>query len=197
VAEPYHRFVFNDGKLVGDFESLYEAEAVEEFDSWHQDDLRRRSEIVNLLRSREFASVIDVGCGKGALLSQARADRVVGIDISPTALETARERLPHAEFRCRDALAAFDPGERFELVMVVAVLYYVPEWQRLLELAASAGDWLLVWAYVPHDTAGTIASIAALREEVAKHGLVHDEIGEGETWGALVKSRREPLEESG
>jgi SAM-dependent methyltransferase len=193
MSEPYHRFVFQDGQLVADFESMYQAECTEGFDSWHQDDLARRTDIVDLLRSLEFESVIDIGCGKGALLSEARAARVVGVDMSPTALQTALRRLPHGEFRCRDALSAADPGERFDLVMLVAVLYYIPEWRRVLELAATIGNWLLVGAYVPEQTAGTIESITVLRKEVEALFSIEREIGGGEAWGALARANRRAL----
>ena len=192
MSEPYHRFVFRDGKLIGDFESMYQAERSEGFDSWHQDDLALRPEIVNLVRSREFESVIDIGCGKGALLSEVRAGRVVGVDISPTALQTARRRLPNAEFRCRDALTAAGAGEHFDLVMLVTVLYYIPQWRRVLELAAAIGNWLMVAAYVPRETTGTIESIAVLREAVEGLFSIEEEIGDGEAWVALARTKRPP-----
>jgi hypothetical protein len=117
---------------------------------------------------------------------------VVGVDISPTALLTARRRLPQAEFRCRDALTAADAGERFDLVMLVTVLYYIPQWRRVLELAAAIGNWLIVAAYVPEETTGTVESIAVLRKAVEGLFSIDQEIGGGEAWAALARTKGRP-----
>lgn len=68
--------------------------------------------------SRQARSVLDIGCGTGELLKYLPADTVyVGMDISPTAVETARARYAHrlnAEFHAanfrewRSPLAAYD-----------------------------------------------------------------------------------------
>src|SRR5687767_9768841 len=44
------------------------------------------------------ASVLEVGCGSGKLLSQIRAAKKVGIDLSPTQIAAARKRVPEGEF---------------------------------------------------------------------------------------------------
>src|SRR3954469_6341896 len=44
------------------------------------------------------ASVLEIGCGSGELLSGIRAARKVGVDISPRQIAAARARLPDAEF---------------------------------------------------------------------------------------------------
>src|SRR4051812_4780436 len=51
----------------------------------------------NLLISPE-ASVLEIGCGSGELLSQLRAKRKTGIDLSPRQIAVARERVPGSEF---------------------------------------------------------------------------------------------------
>jgi SAM-dependent methyltransferase len=67
--------------------------------------------LVALLPRKRFAHALDLGCGLG-LLSQklaARAERVLGVDIAPTAIEHARRR--GAAF---DNLA-FEPGDILDL----------------------------------------------------------------------------------
>jgi SAM-dependent methyltransferase len=44
------------------------------------------------------ASVLEIGCGSGELLTQIRAGRRVGVDLSAIQVEAARTRLPSAEF---------------------------------------------------------------------------------------------------
>jgi SAM-dependent methyltransferase len=55
-------------RLVGDFKAMYAAEDGESFDSWHSHDVRhlRLRLARELLADYNFASVLDIGCGKGA-----------------------------------------------------------------------------------------------------------------------------------
>jgi len=64
------------------------------------------------------ARVLDVGCATGyysAAFSELGYD-VTGIDISTTAIETARQRHPQLRFMQGDALASLPEGTRFDLV---------------------------------------------------------------------------------
>jgi SAM-dependent methyltransferase len=76
--------------------------------------------------------VLSVGCGDGAfeLMLAARADSVLGVDISPEAVEMARSAqvasgVRNVEFRC---LSVVDLGltERFDTVVCVAFLHHLP-----------------------------------------------------------------------
>ncbi len=66
----------------------------------------RRDAVLAALRSEGVASVVDLGCGEGALLRELIADpaftSVLGVDVSPRALELAErrlglERMPHGQ----------------------------------------------------------------------------------------------------
>ena len=77
-------------------------------------------------RALAFDSALDVGCGAGELslaLARGRPQcRVVGIDISPDLVATARERganLANAEFEVADA-AAWEPGAGFAPELLVS-----------------------------------------------------------------------------
>ena len=67
----YHKYVFDleNRKLVGDFETMYQNESKENFDSWHQDDARQLQRKIDLviLEDYNFEKIIDLGCGKGNL----------------------------------------------------------------------------------------------------------------------------------
>ena len=71
-------------------------------------------------------SILDVGCGEGALARYlvACATEVTGIDASATAISRARHLVPKATFECC-TLEAFGTEQRFDVVLAVEVLYYV------------------------------------------------------------------------
>ena len=71
-------------------------------------------------------SVLDVGCGDGALLARLEKEipRVVGVDLSERAVALARALCERAEVEVRD-LRSLD--EEFDVVMAVEVLEHIPD----------------------------------------------------------------------
>ncbi len=60
----YHKYVFDleNRKLVGDFETMYQNESKENFDSWHQDDTRQLQRKIDMaiLEDYNFEIVNDL-----------------------------------------------------------------------------------------------------------------------------------------
>lgn len=104
----YHKYVFDLEKreLVGDFETMYQNESKENFDSWHQDDSRQLQRKIDLaiLEDYNFNKILDIGCGKGSLthILKKKNNTVIGLDISQTAVDIASERFPDIDFMCSD-----------------------------------------------------------------------------------------------
>jgi len=104
----YHKYVFDleNRKLVGDFETMYQNESKENFDSWHQDDSRQLQRKIDLaiLEDYNFNHILDIGCGKGSLthILKKKNNTVVGLDISQTAVDIVSERFPDINFICSD-----------------------------------------------------------------------------------------------
>lgn len=104
----YHKYVFNleNRKFVGDFETMYENESKENFDSWHQDDTRQLQRKIDLalLEDYNFNKILDIGCGKGSLthMLKKKNNYVLGIDISQTVIDVASQRYPDIDFVCSD-----------------------------------------------------------------------------------------------
>jgi SAM-dependent methyltransferase len=129
----YQDYVIRDGKLVGDFEGLYRDCA----DPWHQsrsDHTKdsRRALAVNWcqrLRSEHHsARVMELGCGFGHL-SKALQDlsfNAVGVDISRTAIEQARQLNPNTTF-VEGALSDFDFLRRFDpdIFLMAEITWYI------------------------------------------------------------------------
>ena len=72
--------------------------------------------------------MLDLGCQEGvstAHYARLGARRVVGIDISPVAIEKARRLAPHAEFHVRDAHHTGFADASFDAVIGHAILHHL------------------------------------------------------------------------
>lgn len=84
----------------------------------------------------EAETVLDVGCGTGALASaiveRTQTTRVHGIDFSPVYVEHARRHgsSPRLTFEVGDACALALPDRAFDRVLALLVLHFVPSAQR-------------------------------------------------------------------
>ena len=87
---------------------------------------------------------LELGCGPGTWTTTLsdRADHVLAVDLSEAMLGQAAQALKqrsNVELR-RSDIGAFDPGaQKFDRILSVRVLEYVPEWQQAVE---SFGRWL-------------------------------------------------------
>lgn len=133
IAPRYQDFVIKDGKLIGDFEGLYENFE----DPWHQsrtDQLHdsRRSLAINWcnnLRGKYGSTrVIELGCGFGHLTQILHKQNfsAIGADISKIAIEKARELNPSSTFiQC--ALNDFEKLKLFDadIYLMAEITWYV------------------------------------------------------------------------
>jgi len=112
------------------------------YDSWHR---RHSAElqidahtaafydwVLDLAGPRPGARLLDVACGSGGFLRRA-ADRglhVAGVDVSPTAITFATQRLPEAELQVADAEQLPFPDSSFDLVTCLGSLEHFPSPER-------------------------------------------------------------------
>lgn len=82
------------------------------------------------IRGSAASSVLDVGCGTGALMSHLpdNVERYVGIDLSSEAIRICREKRHGPRDRTFEATSFddYDPGERFRVIVFNEMLYYYP-----------------------------------------------------------------------
>jgi SAM-dependent methyltransferase len=80
-------------------------------------------------------NVLEVGCGRGALLETLRrrfgAGRVVGLDLDPRMLTTARPR--PGNVLAADVTAIPLPAESLDAVFDFGAVHFVADWERALD----------------------------------------------------------------
>ena len=176
----YHKYVFDleNRKFVGDFETMYQNESKENFDSWHQDDSRQLQRKIDLaiLEDYNFDKVLDVGCGKGSLthILKKKNNIVVGIDISQTAIDIASERFPDIKFVCSDVntisnyTKIVDNMGGVNLVFTSEVFSYIEHWKDLLFEISKTTDYFMISLYIPENPIGFIKTENELVNEISK-----------------------------
>jgi SAM-dependent methyltransferase len=87
--------------------------------------------LISFLPKRRYSSVLDVGCGLGPFTRELspHAARVLGVDLSEAAVIQARDgSRGHANvrFERRDIQEIGKIEEKFDLITVLDVLYYLP-----------------------------------------------------------------------
>lgn len=106
----------------------------EQVDPWeyrsHDEEIEKYAATLNSIPERRYRAALEVGSAEGVFTRSlaSHADSVVGIEVSPTAVERAREycaELDNVAFRVMDFIGD-DLTEQFDLIVVSEVLYYVP-----------------------------------------------------------------------
>ncbi len=81
------------------------------------------------LKTREFGSLADIGCGDGRLVRELVTEfpgaTVCGIDYSERSIHLARGFNPGLQFHCLD-ITRDEPGERFDLLTLIEVFEHIP-----------------------------------------------------------------------
>ncbi len=84
----------------------------------------------NLIRPLDITSSLDVGCGQGSLLTELKLEfpylEPNGIDISNSAVELARQRVPDGQFWVMD-IAQDTLHKKCDLVICSEVLEHIPD----------------------------------------------------------------------
>lgn len=106
--------------------------------------------IFNLVRSLNFTSILDVGCGQGSFLEELYAEfphvLICGTDISVKAIEMASARVPQGKFQVLDLSKEY-LDETFDLVVCSEVLEHIIEDRKAIgNLARMTKKFLIVSA---------------------------------------------------
>ncbi len=114
-----------------------------------------------LLGDRRYGRVLEIGCAAGAFTRRlaALADRVLALDVAPSAIERARQDIPaNVEFRVGNAMELDPVGEGpWDLVVMSETIYYLGwlytffevGWlaEQMFEATQSGGRFLMANTY--------------------------------------------------
>lgn len=138
LSTDYHDYVFRNGKLLGQFEEMYQNSATT---PWHQDqqdnwiDVRLTNQMFRDIEP--FEEIHDLGCGLGNYLELMKASlgapdcKCFGYDISATACAKARQQFPAFHFAQLDLTSvSITPtldthNSNRRLFMIRGTLWYV------------------------------------------------------------------------
>lgn len=106
-------------------------QVAKEYDYWKSKNKFYYDRLYAIVRKNTAGAktVLDVGCGTGALLRASHAPRALGIDVSDAMVALARERnrdLPDYRFEHAD-ITTWESSERFDAVLFFDVIEHVPD----------------------------------------------------------------------
>ena len=127
--EKYQDYVIKDGEFVGKFEEMYQ-----NFDDpWHQassnynaNSYSRNFSILNI-RKYKIKSLVEFGCGLGYytnLLHKSTGIKIIGIDISPTAIDKAKKLWPDLDFAV-DKIQNLKNYSKYEAILFAEITWYI------------------------------------------------------------------------
>ena len=153
--EDYHEYIFRGGQLVGEFERMYRKSKEVPWaqdrtvNSWYADVAIRMLEL-----RAPYTTAIDVGCGLGYFTDKFSplCGKVVGVDVSPTAIRKAKAKFPDLEFRTFDVRGQTSGLPCSDLVVVKDIFWYVfPHLEQVVrnlkDLVAPAGRLFLFQSF--------------------------------------------------
>lgn len=124
----YQDYVIKDGKLVGEFEKMYQ-----DFnDPWEQTSREEwaseKAVALNLIKKIRAKKVIELGCGLGHFTDKIQKlnVEVLGVDVSNTAIEKAKSQYPDCNFLVGDILD-FSIYREFkpDVIVMAEITWYV------------------------------------------------------------------------
>ena len=90
------------------------------------------ADVVSMVEVTGARSVLDAGCGEGFVSSRLIDKRLIGVDISRSALSVARQNSPGVSIACSDIYRMPFRSNSFDLVMTMEVLEHLEEPEKAM-----------------------------------------------------------------
>lgn len=170
----YQKFVFDlkNKRFIGDFETMYQKEEVDHFDSWGQDDDRQLQRLIiqDIFSLYNFDLIIDLGCGKGTLTHKLKKanNKVIGIDISKTAIKIAKAKYPDIIWytgnlvdnkflkKFFNIVNKLNDESKVTLTFCSEILSYLKNWEQIISYSSKYSNYLLISTYIPPNPLGFV-----------------------------------------
>ena len=133
----YQDYVIKDGKFIGEFEKMYQ-----KFDDpWHQSQetyytsLSRKSACYFIERY-DIKSIVEWGCGLGRTVNYIKENTgkdILGVDISKTAIDKAKNLYPKLEFKVDDILN-ISKYKQFDCMFFSEITWFLLENKKIDEI---------------------------------------------------------------
>ena len=106
-------------------------------------------DILSLLMLIPHKTILEVGCGKGALTKELVkiADKVTAIDVSQTAIEATKQTAPKAEC-ITSSLEEFTSSTVYDVIICSEVLYYLKDRQKAIRKLRELGRYLITSHFI-------------------------------------------------
>ncbi len=149
-------------------------------DPWNLDSPREhvRFELTNREIEKRFGKVgrmLEIGCSEGlqsTYLSRL-CNSLDGVDVSPTALARAKQRLPNANFYLGDLSQQpwNEETDRYDLVVACEVLYYISDVKKMLQTMNRIGKACFITFFTPeaHKLSDIVDSIPGVEKDWISH----------------------------
>lgn len=159
--------------------------------------------VIKKIAQAEVSSLLDVGCGTGAILSQVSSGvSRCGIDLSPQMIERAKETLKEqAELVVGDAEALPWQDETFDTVCCTFSFHHYPKPEKVLaemnRVLKSGGRLILADPWLPPVLRQLLNALLRYSDDGDFHSYSRREIGRMlESHGFLVRSFEQPTNDS-
>ncbi|OGC08517.1 hypothetical protein A2230_08375 [candidate division WOR-1 bacterium RIFOXYA2_FULL_36_21] len=183
-SQPYHKYIFDSKKrkFIGKFEEMYKNEDIFGYDSWFQEKMNHLDKQISLLiinnNKYEFNPILDVGCGKGTFTSFLKRGRnkVVGIDISKTAIMKTKQKHPDIEFLQLTVDEVVKTKRKWDLIVMMEILSYIKNWKDILRKTRKKTKKIYISLFLPQNPIGYVRSRNELINEVKDNYIIEHEI---------------------
>lgn len=106
-------------------------------------------EIINKTKPTEASVIVDIGCGTGHQVANlsSKGLKVIGVDISPSMIERAKEQYPTLHFQVGDALdnGLFKMNSVTHILCLYFTIYYFKDKRHFFD---NCIDWLMPGGYL-------------------------------------------------